>query len=132
MPQGMANAIEVGSTQSTLLGESWNWKFVLSGWIEEPGGAGEFGGETTLETIIFAGTDGSFTRSGTTLTFVTSEDIEIENNFDGVSHMTIKGLTGYIRIDGVDYTVIPKIPMNITIEWSQTLRITEITLGVND
>lgn len=123
MPAGMAFAIETGSKQSTLNGSSYSWKFIFTG---TDAGSGE-----VIEEVTIAGTAGEFSLSGTTLTFETSEDIEITNIL--LEPIQITEFAGYVEI-GVsgDHLVIPTVSMNTTLEPEQTLRITDIKLQVNE
>ena len=135
MPAGMAYAIERGSKESTLEGQAFTWRAVLSGYLGEPAGPGQPGQALKTSTTVIAAGDGEFSGAevnGTTITFETSDVIEIENDEDGVSNLTVDSFILYVRIDGTDYVVVPEVTMNVTLEPFQVLRITEITLGVNN
>lgn len=118
----MAFAIETGSTRSTLDGSAYSWKFIFTG---TDAGSGE-----VIEEVTIDGTAGEFSLSGTTLTFETSEDIEITNTL--LEPIQITEFAGYVAIGFDDYLVIPTVNMNTTLEPEQTLRITDIKLQVNE
>lgn len=126
MSVGMARAIEEGSKLSTLEGQSFEWKAVLTGNYGEPFS------NTESATIAILSGDGEFSRNGSTLTFETNDIIEIENTGDGVSDLTVETFTLYIRQNSTDYVVVPTVNMNVLLNWSQVLRITQITLEVNN
>lgn len=126
MSVGMARAIEEGSKLSTLEGQSFEWKAVLTGNYGEP-----LYSDAEIATAILSG-DGEFSRNGSTLTFETNDIIEIENTGDGVSDLTVETFTLYIRQNSTDYVVVPTVNMNVLLNWSQVLRITQITLEVNN
>ena len=132
MPQAMAQMIEIGSNLSTLEGQSYTWRIELSGYTGEPGGPNEPGQAVVTEFIIIPAAEGSFSRDGNDLIFQTNADIEITNEIDGVSTLTVDSLVAFVRIGTTNHPLIPNVSLNATLQPFQTLRITELKLRVNE
>ncbi len=133
MPVGMARAIYEGSKKGTLTigggNNDYEWLARFSITTVGPNAG------THTQDVVIGGGDAEFSISGNTLSFETASIIEVDNDESlDTSDWTIDNLTLYIRELGQtdNKVVVPQTTINVTIEPLQALRITEITLEVND
>ena len=135
MPAGMAHAIHTGSEKGVLtIGSSENdYEWVLRFTISTTGP----NAATHTQDVVIGGGDAEFADplGGTTLTFDTNDIIEVDNDESiDTGNWEIVHLTMFIRELGqtIEQVVIPQTMISVMIEPTQVLRITQITLEVND